>query len=130
MPQTFLLDTQAILWYLERNPRLSATAEQIILSQACVVHIASFWEIGIKTSLQKLHLQYSIEQMINALHQQNIPIVPVSVAAIKILQTLPFHHKDPFDRLLIAEALQRSDTAIISIDEAFDAYGKEIRVWD
>lgn len=129
MPQTFLLDTQAILWYLERNERLSDSAEQLILTQACVAHIASFWEISIKVSLQKLHLQYSIDQMTAALIAQNIPVLPVSLAAVRVLQTLPFHHKDPFDRLLIAEVLSRADMSIISIDEAFDAYGEHQRIW-
>ena len=129
MTKTFLLDTQAILWYLEHNSRLSKRAEQIILSQACVVHIASFWEIGIKTSLQKLNLLQSIEQMAQALQLQNIPILPVGLPAIRVLQELPFHHKDPFDRLLIAEALSRTDMAIVSIDEAFDEYGDELRIW-
>ncbi len=129
MNKTSLLDTQAILWYLEQNPRLSKRAEQIILSQACVVHIASFWEIGIKASLQKLHLLRSLEEMAQALQLQNIPILPLGLPAIKVLQGLPFHHKDPFDRLLIAEALSRADMAIVSIDEAFDEYEADLRIW-
>jgi len=123
----YLLDTHALLWYLEENPQLPAKVKNFIETQTCFVHIASFWEIAIKVSIGKLALTYTIDQMMAQLKKERIPILPISNKAIEKVKTLPFFHRDPFDRLLIAEA-STQDYILLSIDIQIDAYAVQ-RVW-
>lgn len=123
----YLLDTHTIIWYLSKSSGLTNLALKLIEQQNCVAHIVSFWEIAVKVSLGKLLLNASIAEMIDELKQQEIEILPVNIHALEIVQNLPFHHRDPFDRLLIAEALIYNLT-IISADTNLDNY-KVQRIW-
>lgn len=120
----FLLDTHSFLWFITNDPRLSATARALIADPAneILVSPASYWEIAIKISLGKYPLSVPYEQFIKQGIEGNafevLPIEPRHTAA---LTTLPFHHRDPFDRLLIAQAMVEQ-VAVISNDSAFEAY--------
>jgi PIN domain nuclease of toxin-antitoxin system len=120
-----LLDTHAMYWYIEGDPQLSAIARTLIQDASNVVLIspASYWEIAIKVSIGKWKLNRTYEEFIDiALNKygfQRLPILPTHTA--KVIG-LTFHHKDPFDRLLVAQALVES-LPIVSNDAALDAYG-------
>jgi len=119
-----LLDTQAFLWFLLDDGRLSVRARAAI-EQAEVAYLspASHWEIAIKIALGKYALPEPFEQfMARELASNNITILPIEVRHTSLITTLPFHHRDPFDRLIIAQALA-DDLQVVSVDAQFDAYG-------
>jgi len=120
-----LIDTQAFLWIAGDDPRLGAAARQAFLepTHRLFLSMASLWEMAIKISLGKLALQPDWPQRIDAEMIANgilwLPIEPEHCVAVS---TLPFHHRDPFDRLLIAQALVE-DLAVMTADPLFSAYG-------
>ena len=119
-----LLDTHTFLWFILDEPQLSATAKELIVDPNNDIEIspATYWEIAIKISLGKYELpepyRIFIEREIVTNDFRILPIEPKHTAA---LTTLPYHHRDPFDRLLIAQAMVER-IPISSIDTAFDAY--------
>jgi len=123
-----LLDTHAFLWWCEDSPQLSLKAREAITGNDCLVSFASFWEIAIKVSLEKLRLpakpeKYLPEQMsLNGFEQ-----LKISFRQMMRTAALPFHHRDPFDRLLIAQALEE-EVAIVSRDPMIELYGV-MRIW-
>ena len=119
----FLLDTHALIWFLEGDIQLSSTAKTLILdtNNQLFVSVASLWEMAIKMSIGKLTLTNSIEQIIARLPLEFIELLPIEVPHILAIQKLPFHHKDPFDRLLIAQTEAEALT-IISNETLFDQY--------
>ncbi|HYV36220.1 MAG TPA: type II toxin-antitoxin system VapC family toxin [Gemmataceae bacterium] len=125
-----LLDTHALLWFLNDDPKLSATAKSAIedpanerfLSPACLV------EIALKVRLGKLPLKVPFSALFPAaLTTNDIHLLPLEAGHIEPLTTLPLHHRDPFDRLVAATALVEGLT-VVSVDGAFDAYGIA-RLW-
>ncbi|MBD1841890.1 type II toxin-antitoxin system VapC family toxin [Cyanobacteria bacterium FACHB-63] len=125
-----LLDTHAFLWYLQNDPKLSATVAEILESSEnrLYLSIISLWEIAIKIGLSKLSLQYSLEELCDALVQFDIEILPIAYEEIRQYLNLPLHHRDPFDRMLVAQALTHS-LVLVSRDAILDAYPIE-RIWD
>lgn len=121
----YLLDTNALLWFLGNDKKLSHRARQLIESssnESCL-SIVSLWEIAIKTVLGKLDLAEPFEQMFPKQLQLNrIEVLDITVDNLVKLTTLPFHHRDPFDRLIIAQGLVEG-LPIISVDTIFDTYG-------
>ena len=127
---TLLLDTQALLWFWWDDPQLGERA-RLSISDAGnqkLVSPASFWEIAIKVSLKKLDLGVPYRGFI---HQQmvrnNFELLPIDDEHLAVVSELPFHHKDPFDRLLIAQAMVER-VAVVSSDAQFDAYPVN-RLW-
>ena len=121
----YLLDTHILLWFLTDDKKLSRRARQLIESSSneSFLSIVSLWEIAIKTGLGKLDLDKPFEQMFpEQLYLNNIKISDITVNSLIKLTTLPFHHRDPFDRLIIAQGLVEN-LPIISVDTDFDAYG-------
>lgn len=119
-----LLDTHAFLWYVLDDPRLSAAAAAAIGDERTTVLIspASFWEIAIKVSLGKYTLTVPFEQFWSrGIADNSFEILPIEVRHAAALTNLPFHHRDPFDRLLVAQALSEQ-IALISADPVLDAY--------
>ena len=126
----YLLDTHTLLWFLKGDKKLSDKARQLIDSprNEKFISIVSLWEIAIKVSLGKLVLNKPFEKLFpEQLDFNHIEILDITVDNLIKLTTLPFHHRDPFDRLIIAQALVE-DLPIISADAAFDAY-KINREW-
>lgn len=125
-----LLDTHTFLWFVLGDPRLAANAKAAIEETVNekLVSPASYWEIAIKIRLGKYRLSEPYEEFTRRGTVENgfvtLPIEPKHTA---VLTTLPFHHRDPFDRLIIAQAMVEG-IAIISGDTAFDAYSVP-RVW-
>jgi PIN domain nuclease of toxin-antitoxin system len=125
-----LLDTHAFLWFMEGNERISPRARAAIEAAEGVraLSVASAWEMAIKSSLGKLDLAKPLGELLPPLlADAGIELLPIEVPDLARVATLPFHHRDPFDRLLAAQALERGFT-IVSVDEAFDAYGVA-RLW-
>ena len=116
----YLLDTHTLLWLLEGDERLSQRAREIIgdIDQQLFASVASLWEITIKVSIGKLKISKGIREVANALTVLDIKTVPVLPQHLEVLGTLPFHHRDPFDRLIIAQAKYEQMT-IIGKDSAF-----------
>lgn len=123
-----LLDTHAFLWFIEDSPRLRPQVKALLESDVeLLISTASLWEIALKSSLGKLTLTQPFEIFIPQQLELNIiTILPIELAHLAIISTLPFHHRDPFDRLLIAQAIVEQ-LPLVSADAAFDAYAIERR---
>ncbi|MBD2242088.1 type II toxin-antitoxin system VapC family toxin [Nostoc sp. FACHB-888] len=120
----FLLDTQAFLWFVLKDRALSQVACDLIVDPLndILLSPASYWEIAIKVSIGKYQIPGNFETWIEHQIQVNeLEILPIKVAHVAAIVTLPFHHKDPFDRLLVAQALTEK-IPIISVDAALDNY--------
>nr|VFJ49962.1 MAG: PIN domain nuclease, a component of toxin-antitoxin system (PIN domain) [Candidatus Kentron sp. FM]VFJ63891.1 MAG: PIN domain nuclease, a component of toxin-antitoxin system (PIN domain) [Candidatus Kentron sp. FM]VFK09757.1 MAG: PIN domain nuclease, a component of toxin-antitoxin system (PIN domain) [Candidatus Kentron sp. FM] len=127
---TLLLDTHALLWSFLDDPKLSPTARRSVASteNKVLVSPASLWEIAIKISVGKYQLPRPFEDfMREQLAVNQFDLLPISVSHMARVITLPFHHRDPFDRLIIAQALVE-EVPVVSVDSLFDGYGVE-RVW-
>lgn len=125
-----LLDTQAFLWLIADSPSLSKKAKKFFLDQDndLFLSLASIWEIAIKMSLGKLKLQQPIEKFIPTQLQENsIFQLEINFRHVVGVTKLPFHHRDPFDRLIISQAIQEN-LPILSNDAAFDTYNIQ-RLW-
>lgn len=119
-----LLDTHTFLWFVLGEAPLSARAKAIIEDPGNekLLSPASYWEIAIKISLGKYTLSLPYEEFIEkGITENGFVVVPIALPHTAVLTTLPFHHRDPFDRLIIAQAMVEEAT-IISIDTEFDAY--------
>ena len=126
----YLLDTHTFLWFIDNDKSLSATAKAFIEApdSAIFLSVASLWEIAIKVSLEKLDLPTPLTSFLNQqLKENSIEPLPIEVEHIGKIATLPFHHRDPFDRLIIAQSLSEN-WPIIGRDGIFDAYAVN-RYW-
>jgi PIN domain nuclease of toxin-antitoxin system len=115
-----LLDAHALLWWLADDPTLSDAARTAIADPATdvLVSAATVWEISIKRGLGKLEAP---DGLVDAIEASGFSGLPVTLADGEAIATLPDHHRDPFDRMLVAQAA-RIDAVIVSRDAAFDAY--------
>jgi PIN domain nuclease of toxin-antitoxin system len=125
----YLLDTHAFLWLAADDDRLPARSRKLFLDprSECFLSMASVWELAIKASLKKLTLDTSLQQLIEGGIEQGIRLLAIREDHAYLVQTLPFHHRDPFDRLLVAQAI-RENLRLISRDDELDAYPVD-RVW-
>jgi len=126
----FLLDTHTLIWFFQDDPQLSGGAKTLIEDPVNRkrVSIATCWEIAIKVGLGKLNLGAPTRPYLDrAIARNNFHLLPISLDHATLVERLPPHHKDPFDRLLIAQAIIE-DVPIISVDVAFDAYPAR-RLW-
>ena len=125
-----LLDTHTFLWWVQDDPGLSRRARTAISSSAneCLLSLVSCWEMAIKLSLGKLRLPSSIERFVpEQLSANAFGPLEISFRHVARVATLPFHHPDPFDRLLAAQALEEG-CPIVSADASFRKYGVK-RIW-
>jgi PIN domain nuclease of toxin-antitoxin system len=125
-----LLDTHAFIWFVLNDSHLSATATSLINDPANDIFIspATYWEMAIKVRLGKLDLHASYDDfMQRGVVGNDFEILPIYPRHTSVLTALPLHHRDPFDRLLIAQATVEA-IPIISGDAIFDAYGIR-RLW-
>ena len=118
-----LIDTHTFLWFIEDSPQLSAGAKNLLESDVDVLlSVASLWEIAIKVSIGKLSVPDAYERFIpQQVAANDIEVLPISVAHLSVVAALPFHHRDPFDRLIIAQGMAEK-VEIVSGDGEFDAY--------
>jgi PIN domain nuclease of toxin-antitoxin system len=125
-----LLDTHAFLWWVADEPRLSAKARAAIANpeNECLLSLTSCWEMAIKLGLGKLELPQALDRFVpdqiaaNGFHPLEIGFRHVARVA-----RMSFHHRDPFDRLLAAQALEEK-LSIVSADAVFRKYGVQ-RIW-
>jgi PIN domain nuclease of toxin-antitoxin system len=123
-----LLDTHAFLWWCEDAQELSAKARKAIAGADCFVSLATFWEIAIKCSLEKLRLPGAAERYLaEQMSLNGFEILEISFRHTMSVISLPWHHHDPFDRLLAAQALEQG-IPIVSRDDVFTDYGVD-RLW-
>jgi len=124
-----LVDTHALLWYLQADPNLSTLAMNTIESKDndVFVSIASLWEIAIKLGLNKLEIQRPFENLEIDLQQLDIKVLPIAFSDIQVYRSLPLYHRDPFDRIFIAQSIGNSLT-IITRDALFEPYSVEL-IW-
>jgi len=125
-----LLDTHTFLWWLGDDPALSAKARSVIADgrNECYLSLASCWEMAIKSSLGKLRLSQPVERFIpDELSANGFQLLGIDFRHVAKVEALPFHHRDPFDRLLAAQALSEK-MAIVSADTVLSEYGVR-RIW-
>jgi len=124
-----IIDTHTFLWFINESPKLSVTIKTLIEADTdLLLSVASLWEIAVKVSIGKLNLPDTFERFIpEQLMLNDIEILPIALPHLNLVATLPLHHRDPFDRLLIAQSMAEG-LAIASVDGIFDAY-KVNRIW-
>jgi PIN domain nuclease of toxin-antitoxin system len=126
----FLIDTHFFLWFVLNDLSLSTRARALIVDPQNDVLISpgTFWEVAIKVSIGKFSLPEAFGPFVEDQIRQNaFEILPITVAHADAVATLPFHHRDPFDRLLIAQAIVER-IPILSADSTFDKY-PVTRIW-
>ncbi len=123
-----LLDTQAFLWWVTDDRRLSKRAARAIAESDCLLSVASCWEMAIKVSLGKLTIPEPAARFVQQqLEVNGFGLLPISLEHASGVAALPFHHRDPFDRLLAAQALAE-DLPLVTADKVFPRYGVT-RLW-
>lgn len=125
-----LLDTHTFLWFVNGDSRLSTRSRLVIedVTNERLLSIASIWEMAIKVSLGRLSFDAPFTLFITEQMRLNrIDLLSIGVAHAAQVTMLPYHHRDPFDRLLIAQAIEEK-IPLVSVDTAFDAYAIT-RVW-
>lgn len=122
-----LLDTHAFLWAITDDPRLSVGARQILRTADLFLSVGSLWEIVTKVQIGKLPLPEApsryLPRHVAALKAE---LLPIQAAHVLRLESLPLHHRDPFDRLLIAQSLEER-LPLLSADSLLASYGAEVR---
>ena len=117
-----LIDTQTFIWFFEDNPRLPLSIKKLMENnKSPVVSIASFWEITIKTSLGKLVIPENIAGLMGKALSKGFKILPIEREHLIVLSTLELTHRDPFDRLIIAQAIAEN-MPLVSSDDVFKQY--------
>lgn len=125
-----LLDTHSILWYAFGNPKLSGRARALVddPANAKFLSIVSPWEVSIKVSSGKLEVVQPVDVFFaGQISLLSLQLLPITLEHTALVSILPFHHRDPFDRMLVAQSLAEG-MPIISADPALDAYGV-VRFW-
>ncbi|OLY91142.1 PIN domain nuclease, a component of toxin-antitoxin system (PIN domain) [Cnuella takakiae] len=121
--QRNLLDTHTLLWFLSGSEDLSTQARNCIEADGAAnfVSIASLWEMAIKVSLGKLELRSSLNHIYGQIAANGFEVLPVTFEDTLVVSTLPFHHRDPFDRIIIAQTINGGLT-LISKDQHVSSY--------
>jgi PIN domain nuclease of toxin-antitoxin system len=125
-----LIDTHVLVWAMDDPTKLTPTATSALQDPAneLLLSAATVWELAIKTGLGKLRLNLPYRQWMNlAIADLGLTVLPITVDYADAQANLPIHHGDPFDRLIIAQALTER-IAVVSADVAFDPYGVP-RLW-
>ncbi len=122
-----LLDTHTFIFWDSQPSKLSQRVLELLTNKdnLRLLSVVSLWEIQIKQQLGKLTLNKTLEEIILIQQNNYIEILPITVAHILALDSLPLYHKDPFDRLLIAQA-NRENAVLISCDSVFASYSVQI----
>lgn len=125
----YLIDTHILIWHGENNTSLTPRVLTLLNdpSNEILVSHASLWEMAIKLSLGKLKLGFPISQLEYVLQQNNFSLLPFDFRHYESLSNLPFHHSDPFDRMIIAQAYC-DKLQIITKDDKFNSYPVQL-IW-
>lgn len=125
-----LLDTSTFLWFIEGHTALSTTARKVIEDPEndVLLSVASLWEVAIKISIGKLSLGQPFGELIpEQIVAMGIRVMDIRLQHLTRVTNLPWHHRDPFDRLIVAQAITE-DLPVVGRDGALDAYGIQ-RIW-
>ena len=117
----YLLDTHAIIWYVSGSTELSQTAKDIMETKRCFFSFASLWEIAIKQTKGTLQFDIDIPKLKTVLEDEEFIYLPPTEFDAEAIKALPDIHKDPFDRLLIAQAIENNLT-IVTTDSKIPQY--------
>ena len=123
-----LLDTHVFIWWADDPEKLSPAALAALEDEAneLLLSVASVWEMQIKIQLGKLKLSLPLKELLkNQQETNNLTVSPVALPHVLALEALPFHHKDPFDRLLIAQSIEE-DLTLVTADSQFSAYSVKL----
>ena len=125
----YLLDTHAFLWLATDDSQLSPAVHAIFVdsNQECFLSAASVWEMAIKSSLGKLTIATNLAHLVRGGLERGLRLLDVSADHAYLIAQLPFHHRDPFDRLLVAQAIHEG-MHLVSRDAQLDAYAVT-RIW-
>jgi len=125
-----LLDTHVFMWFMNGDKSLTDSVRKIIadVNNKCYFSIASIWEIAIKHSTNKLELASGFNNIQDFMIENDIELLPISFEHIQRLLKLDYHHRDPFDRIIIAQGLEDGLT-ILSKDSNFVKYKVKI-IWE
>jgi len=125
----YLLDTHTAIWYFNGDNTLSKTAKEIILTLSNQIHLSiiSAWELAIKTSLRKLEFKGKVTRFVHLAETYGFTILPIKTSHLAVYETLPMLHRDPFDRLLVATALDEQMT-LITADKNIAQYDAPL-IW-
>lgn len=120
---SYLLDTHTFIWFINGDALLPKKVIDEIkdLNNQCFISIASIWEIAIKSKLNKLTLFSDFDKIIEFLDENQIEVLPIGFNHILALNNLEFHHRDPFDRILIAQSITE-ELILLSKDKNFAFY--------
>jgi PIN domain nuclease of toxin-antitoxin system len=126
----YLIDTHTFLWYGGNDKKLSQKSKELIENpqNQIFISIASLWEIAIKNSIGKLDISIPYKEIITEIDKSDFVILPITFADTIVVNQLPWKHKDPFDRIIIAQSIA-NQIPIISCDIIFDEYDKIQRIW-
>lgn len=124
-----LVDTHAVIWFITDSPNLPVAVRKIIEEKEnnCYVSLASFWEMGIKYSLDRLELNAGLEVIFQIIEESGFELLPITPGHVLEIAKMQFYHQDPFDRLIIGQAITE-DLCIVTKDEQFQKYGVPI-IW-
>ena len=125
-----LLDTHIILWLAENSQKLSSSAKAIILDEANekYVSIASCWEVSIKLSLNRLDLDGGAREFFNIIRENGLILLQVEEDYLALLENLPFHHRDPFDRLIVVTAISEKLVLLTDDSQLSDYAGADLQI--
>lgn len=125
----YLLDTHSFLWFIKGDEQLSAKARQYIEDpdNEGYISIVSFWEMSIKIQLDKLRIAMPFKDLYKEADKNGLKLLPVTFAHTEKLLTLSLHHRDPFDRMLISQAII-DKLPIVGKDRNFEKY-KVTLIW-
>lgn len=123
-----LIDAHVLIWALYEPAHLSEPARNAISDNDCSVSIASLWEISIKAAKGQIVLRDTIMGIADRCVQMGVELLPITPADCQRIQDMPFIHKDPFDRIIMAQAMER-DVPLITKDENIWKYGEVKKIW-
>ncbi len=122
-----LLDTHTFIWFINGDSQLSTNAIKRIQFDDVInfISIVSIWEIAVKISLGKLELKKPFTEIESQIQENGFQVLPITIQDTLIVSALPFHHRDPFDRLIIAQGLHHK-LSIITKDDIFRQYSTDV----
>ena len=125
---SYLLDTHVFIWFINGQASLPKEVRNKIknLKNSCYISIASIWEIAIKIKLKKLNIAASFSQIQHFMTVNQIEVLPITFEHIEVLHQLELHHRDPFDRIIIAQCMSEELT-IFTKDQNFNSYPIKIK---
>lgn len=126
----YLLDTHAFLWFIAGDKQLPVNIKKELsdINKSCFLSIASLWEIAIKKQIGKLEFNIDFSELFRFAERNQIEVISINETHLSILLTLPFLNNDPFDRIIVAQAISE-DLVLISRDKKLKNYNIKVK-WE